>query len=94
MTDYLVRVRLSRTQFKRLVEEANNNGQSLEQVAASLIGDDLERKGRARERERRATIDRLSRQIGKTPPIDPTLRQQYELDQLRQLAGISSYKRP
>jgi hypothetical protein len=30
---------------------ANNNGQSLEQVAASLIGDDLERKARARERD-------------------------------------------
>jgi hypothetical protein len=92
MTDYLVRVRLSRRQFERLVEEANYNGRSLEQVAASLIGDDFERKARARERKRRATIDRLSREVGKKPPIDPMLRQQYELDQLRQLAGISSYK--
>jgi hypothetical protein len=92
MTSYVVHVRLSRTQFERLVEEANNNGQTLAQVASSLIGDDLERRARARERERRATIDRLSRQIGKKPPIDPTLRQQYELDTLRQLAGISSYK--
>jgi hypothetical protein len=88
MTSYVIHVRLSREQFERLVEECNYNGRSLEQVAASLIGDDLERKARARERERRATIDRLSRQIGKKPPIDPTLRQQFELDQLRQLAGI------
>jgi hypothetical protein len=92
MTDYLVRVRLNRTQFQRLVEEANYNGRSLEQVAASLIGDDLDRRARARERERRATIDRLARQVGRKPPIDPKLRQQYELDALRQLAGISSYK--
>jgi hypothetical protein len=92
MTSYVVHVRLSRTQFERLVEEANYNGRSLEQVAASLIGDDLERKARARERERRATIDRLSREVGKKPPIDPTLRQQYELDQLRQLAGIPPSK--
>jgi hypothetical protein len=92
MTSYVVHVRLSRGQFERLVKEANNDGQSLEQVAASLIGDDLERKARARERERRATIDRLSRQLGKKPPIDPTLRQQYELDQLRQLAGIPPSK--
>jgi hypothetical protein len=67
-------------------------GQTLEQVASSLIGDDLERRARARERERRATIDRLSRQIGKKPPIDPTLRQQLELDTLRQLAGIPPSK--
>jgi hypothetical protein len=92
MTGYLVRVRLSRTQFERLVEEANNNGQTLEQVASSLIGDDLERRARARERERRATIDRLSRAMDKKPPIDPTLRQQFELDQLRQLAGIPPSK--
>lgn len=33
-----------------------------------------------------AIIDRrLSRQIGKKPPIDPALRQQFELETLRQL---------
>ncbi len=92
MTEYLVRVRLGRAQFQRPIELANNNGQSLEQVATSLIGDDLDRKARARERDRRVAVDRLSRQIGKKPPIDPTLRQQFELDTLRQLAGIPPSK--
>jgi len=92
MTDYLVCVWLTQTQFDRLVEQANNNGQTLHQVISSLIGDNLERKARARERERRATIDRVSRQIGKKPPIDPTLCEHFELDRLRQRAGIRRWK--
>jgi hypothetical protein len=40
---YTVQLRLSREQFKALVEQANTDGKSLEAVASSLICDNLEK---------------------------------------------------
>lgn len=73
MTAYRIDLLLTKDQFRLLVEQANTDGKSLEAVAASLIGDDLEKLAMKRERDRRAMIDRLSRQIGRTPPADPNL---------------------
>ena len=90
MSTYMIHVRLTQTQFRHLLEQANHNGRSLEAVAASLIGDSLEKQAAARERDRRATIDRLCREIDRKPPVDPTLRRHFDLSMLRQLAGIPS----
>jgi hypothetical protein len=90
VTNYVIRVSLTRGQFQQLVEQSNGDGQSLEAVAASLIADSLKHQAAARERARWARIDRLARDIGKKPPIDPALRQRFEMERLRQLAGIGS----
>jgi hypothetical protein len=71
-----------------LEEQANTDGESLEAVAASLIGNNLETFAIQRERDRRAMIDRLSQEIGRPPPVDPRLAPQVDLRMLRQLAGI------
>src|SRR5258708_4972961 len=89
MTNYVIRLHLSKEQFRALVEQANANGQSLETVAAALIGDDLEKLAAQRERHRRATIDQLSREVGKPLPVDSALRQQVNQNLTRRLGGIS-----
>jgi hypothetical protein len=88
MTIYTIQLRLNQEQFRALVEQSNINGKSLQVVAASLIGDNLEKLAAQRERDRRAMIDRLSRQIGKPPLADPRLARRMDLRMLRQLAGI------
>jgi hypothetical protein len=90
MSNYVIRIRLTHGQFQQLLEQSNRDGQSLEAVAASLIGGSLQRQAAARGRARRTRIDRFARDIGKRPPIDPVLRQRFDLDRLRQLAGIGS----
>jgi hypothetical protein len=56
-------------------------------VASSPIGDNLEKLAIQRERDRRAMIDRLSRQIGKPPLADPRLARGVDFEILRRLAG-------
>jgi DNA polymerase elongation subunit (family B) len=86
---YTIQLRLTREQFQTLIEQANSNGQSLQAVASSLIGGDLEKLALERERRRRAVIDKLSRQINRPPAADPLLARQMDQNMLRQLAGIS-----
>jgi hypothetical protein len=88
MTAYRIDLLLSKHAFRLLVEQANINGQSLEDVAASIIGDNLEKAAIKRERDRRAMTIKLSREIGRPPPADPGLARQLDQRMLRQLAGI------
>ncbi len=88
MTDYAVRLRLSKHAFRLLVEQSNIDGQSLEDVAAAIIGDNLEKAAIKRDRDRRAMIIKLSREVGRLPPADPQLARQMDQRMLRQLAGI------
>ncbi len=88
MTAYTLRVRLSRDQFQTLVEQSNVDGQSLEAVASSIIGNNLERLALKREGDRRAMIIKLSHEIGRPPPTDPGLARQVDQQMLRRLAGI------
>ena len=53
-----------RDPFQTLVEQSNVDGQSLEAVASSIIGNNLEKLALKRERDRRAMIIKLSREIG------------------------------
>jgi hypothetical protein len=88
MTTYTIQIRLNREQFQTLVEQANTDGKSLEAVASSLIGGNLEKLAMQRDRYRRAMIDKLSREMFRPPPADPNLARQMDRNVLRRLASI------